>query len=195
MYHSKEHEKLIKKNITTYIWKRIAWEIKGKISKMTSHKVTSSYIKTSSKFKNFCSIRLRTFQGTKNIITKKFEFQAIKIFLDSFVLLEQGFGESLRIWRSALSQAALQSKQNFMGRFSFVGASHFDLMPFRINIFLFFERFSVDWNKNIWILTKFLCSMTSLFVFFFVISPSLFVFRYMLWYFSWSVFHALSNGA
>ena len=72
-YHSKEHEKLIKKNITTYIRKRIYWEILRKISKMTSQKVTSSNIKTSQKSKKFCSIRLKTFQGTKNIITKRYE--------------------------------------------------------------------------------------------------------------------------
>ena len=73
MYHSKEHEKLIKKNITTYIRKWIYWEILRKISKMTSQKVTSSNIKTSQKSKNFYSILRRTFQGTKNIITKRYE--------------------------------------------------------------------------------------------------------------------------
>ena len=87
MYHSKEHEKLIKKNITTYIRKRIYWEILRKISKMTSQKVTSSNIKTSQNPQNVCSIRRRTSQGTKNNIRKKFKFHNIKDSLESFVLL------------------------------------------------------------------------------------------------------------
>ena len=84
MYHSKEHEELIKKNITTYTRKRIYWEILRKISKMTSQKVTSSNKKTLQKSKEFCSIRRKSFQGTKNIIRKKFKFHAIKNFLEFF---------------------------------------------------------------------------------------------------------------
>ena len=53
-------------------------------------------------------------------------------------------------------------------------------------------------TKNFRILTIFYFSMTSSFMtsfcLIFLISPDIFIFRYRLWPFSLSVFHALSNG-